>query len=285
MRSWPAAAWSGDRAASRFLAAERKAADREDNAMKLKDRVAIVTGGSQGIGEAIAIRYAAEGAKVAIVYHKNDEAADRVVESIVAAGGVARAIKADCAKIPDIERMVSEVIGAFGAVHILVNNAGVFRTVPVGETTEAIWDEQLDLNLKGAFFCVKALLPEFLRNGGGKVINITSIAGVGAFPNCPAYCASKGGLEILTKALAAELGRKNINVNSLGPGNVATPLNAHLRVPGNEAYINLMRTMTPTGRDFLTPEEMTGAAVFLASDDASAMHGATLMVDAGWSAW
>ena len=253
--------------------------------MKLKDKVAIVTGGSQGIGEAIAIRYAAEGAKVAIVYHSNDTLAAGVIDKIKASGGAAEAIKADCSKIPDIERMVGETVNAFGSVHILVNNAGLFRNVPVGETTEAIWDAQLDLNLKGAFFCVKAVLPEFRKNKYGKVINITSIAGVGAFPNCPAYCASKGGLENLTKALACELGRENINVNSLAPGSVATPLNAHLRAPGNEAYINLMRTMTPTGRDFLTVDEMTGAAVFLASDDASAIHGATLMVDAGWSAW
>ncbi|MGD0186632.1 MAG: SDR family oxidoreductase [Roseiarcus sp.] len=119
--------------------------------------------------------------------------------------------------------------------------------------------------------------------GGGQ--RRTSIAGVGAFPNCPAYCASKAGLENLTKALAAELGRLNVNVNSLAPGNVATPLNAHLRGPGNEEYIRMMRTMTPTGRDFLSVDEMTGAAVFLACDDASAIHGATLMVDAGWSAW
>ncbi|MGH7121761.1 MAG: SDR family NAD(P)-dependent oxidoreductase [Acetobacteraceae bacterium] len=253
--------------------------------MKLKGKVAIVTGGSQGIGKAIAIRYAAEGAKVALVYHRNSDAAAEVLDEIGSAGGHVRAFKADCSRIPDIEKMVAGVIATFGTVHILVNNAGVFRTVPVSETTEAIWDEQLDLNLKGAFFCVKAVLPEFMKNGGGRVINITSIAGVGAFPNCPAYCASKGGLEILTKALAVELGRYSINVNSVAPGNVATPLNAHLRQPGSEAYIALMRTMTPTGRDFLRPDEMTGAAVFLASEDARAMHGATVMVDAGWSAW
>ncbi|MEO8039323.1 MAG: glucose 1-dehydrogenase [Betaproteobacteria bacterium] len=253
--------------------------------MRLENRCAIVTGGSQGIGAAIALRYAREGAKVAIVYDRNDDNANAVARRIREAGGVAECIKADCSKVTEVERMVEAAIRSFGRVDILVNNAGIFRTVSVEETTEALWDQQVDLNLKGPFFCVRALVPEFRRNGGGKVINVTSIAGVGAFPNCAAYCASKGGLENLTRALATELGKLNINVNSLAPGNVATPINAHLRAPGQEAYVNQMRLMTPTGRDFLQPEEMTGAAVFLASDDAAAIHGATLLVDGGWAAW
>jgi NAD(P)-dependent dehydrogenase (short-subunit alcohol dehydrogenase family) len=260
--------------------------ERGMNAMRLKGKVAIVTGGSQGIGEAIARRYAAEGAKVAVVYHRNDDTAASVVAAITDAGGTAAAFKADVSQASESERLVAAVISRFGRVDILVNNAGLFRTVSVEETTEAIWDETMNLNLKGAFFCTKALIPEFKKNGGGKVINVTSTAGHVALPaQCAAYCASKGGLELLTKALAAEIGKYNVNVNALAPGNTATPLNAHLRGPGNESYMELMRTMTCTGRDFLAPEELAGPAVFLASDDCSGMHGATLMIDAGWTAW
>lgn len=253
--------------------------------MRLKGKVALVTGASQGIGEAIARRFAQEGALVAVNYSKNAAVADRVVAAIHAAGGIGEAFKADCSKVPRVERLVSDVVTAFGGLDILVNNAGVFRTVPVEETTEAIWDEQLDLNLKGCFFAVRAALPHFRARGRGKVINISSIFGAGSGPNCPAYCASKGGLIALTRALAVELGRENINVNSLAPGNIATPLNAHLRGPGNEDYVEFLRTMTPTGRDFLDPEELTGTAVYLASADSDAVHGQTVLVDAGWSAW
>lgn len=253
--------------------------------MRMQDKVALVTGSSVGIGEAIAKRFAKEGAKVAINYKSNDEGANRVVAEIADAGGTAKPFKADVSKVPEIERLIQTVIDEFGRIDILVNNAGVFRTVPIMETTEEIWDEQLDLNLRGYFFMVKTLVPHFRENGGGKVISISSIAGTGAFPNCPGYCASKGGVVNMTKALAAELGKDNINVNSIAPGNVATPLNAHLRVPGNEEYIKLMETLTPTGISFMDPDDMTGAAVFLATDDSKMVHGETILVDAGWSVW
>jgi NAD(P)-dependent dehydrogenase (short-subunit alcohol dehydrogenase family) len=259
----------------------------------LQGKVAVVTGAGGGIGRDIALAMAREGARVVvndIGAALNGEGRDAgpaqaVVDEIKALGGQAAANIDSVADPIAGRRMVECALDAFGRLDIVVNNAGVFHTVPVMETTEEIWDAQLDLNLKACFFMVKMLVPHFRENGGGKVINITSIAGTGAFPNCPAYCASKGGLVNLTRALAAELGKEQINVNSIAPGNVATPLNAHLRGPGNEQYMKLMRTLTPTGIDFIDAEDMTGTAVFLATDDARMIHGETIIVDAGWSVW
>jgi len=253
--------------------------------MRLAGKVALVTGSTQGIGKAIAERYAAEGAAVAIVSSNSLQRAESVAASIRAKGGKAEPFVADCSDVAAIRGLVGAVLERFGALDILVNNAGVMRTASIEETSEEKWDEQLNLNLKGPFFLTQACLPEFRRKGRGKVINVTSIWGIGAGPNCPAYCASKGGLENLTRALAVEIGKYNINVNSLAPGNIATPLNAHLRGPDMSAYIAQMRALTPTGRDFLDPEELTGTAVYLASPDSDAVHGVTVTVDAGWSAW
>jgi NAD(P)-dependent dehydrogenase (short-subunit alcohol dehydrogenase family) len=253
--------------------------------MRLADKVALVTGSTQGIGKAIAERYAAEGARVAIVASRDIARAESVTSAIRQKGGKAEAFVANCSDVGEIRKLVARVIERLGTVDILVNNAGVMHTASIEDTTEEKWDDQLNLNLKGAFFLTQACLPEFRRKGRGKVINITSIWGIGAGPNCPAYCASKGGLENLTRALAVEIGKHNINVNSLAPGNIATPLNAHLRGADMSAYIAQMRALTPTGRDFLQPEELTGTAVYLASEDSDSVHGVTVTVDAGWSAW
>lgn len=253
--------------------------------MQLKDKVAIVTGSTQGIGEAIALRFALEGAKVAIVASRDQSRAEAVVKQIEASNGTGAAFVADCSRVSDIKALSAAVVSKFGRVDILVNNAGIMHTAPIEDTTEEMWDSQIDLNLKGAFFMTQAVLPEFRKLGRGKVINISSIWGIGAGPNCPAYCAAKGGIVNLTRALAVEIGRENINVNSIAPGNIATPLNAHLRGEDMAPYIAQMRALTPTGRDFLKPEELTGTAVYLASSDSDAVHGVTVPVDAGWGAW
>lgn len=252
--------------------------------MKLAGKVALVTGGSQGIGAAIVRRYAEEGAQVAIVA-RGKEAAGALAAEIQANGGAARAFSADCSKVDEVRRVVQEVASHFGGIDIVVSNAGTFRTVSLAETTESIWDEQVDLNLKGAFFLVQAAAPHLEQRGNGKVILVSSIAGVRAFPNCPAYCASKAGVVNLTKALAIELAPKGINVNSIAPGNTETPINAHLRGPDNAEYIKLMSDRTPTGRAFIKTEDLSGVAAFLASSDAAAMHGSIVVVDDGWCAW
>jgi NAD(P)-dependent dehydrogenase (short-subunit alcohol dehydrogenase family) len=251
--------------------------------MKLAGKLAIVTGGSQGIGEAIARAYAAEGADIAIVSIGDQTQAGRIVADIEAMGRRAKAYVADCSIVAEIEAVVALIATDFEAIDILVNNAGVFRAASIESTTEVIWDFQVDLNLKGTFFFARSVLPHLRLRGRGKIINISSVAGVGAFPNCAAYCAAKGGVVNLTRALAAELAPEKINVNSIAPGNVATPMNAHLRSPGNEEFVIAQQKRTPTGRAYMQPEDIAGAAVFLASRDSDWMFGAILMVDDGWS--
>jgi len=252
--------------------------------MKLKGKVAIVTGGTQGIGEAIVRRYAQEGAAVAIVA-RGLERAEVLATEIAASGGNAKGFSADLSNVESINAVVEDIAQHFGGVDIVCNSAGTFRTMPIEDTTEATWDEQVDLNLKGAFFLVKAVAPKLQKRGGGRIVLISSIAGVRGFPNCAAYCASKGGVVNLTKALSLELASKGININTIAPGNVETPINAHLRGPENAEYMKLMSDRTPTGRAFLMPTDISGIATFLASDDAVAMHGAVVVADDGWCAW
>ena len=245
--------------------------------MKLEGKIAIVTGGSRGIGACIARRYGQEGATVAVVAHTKRDRAEGVVAEIEGAGGKAGAFVADIGAVADCERLAQEVIDAYGTVDILVNNAGIFTPTPIEEVTEEKWDAQHALNLKGAFFLTKAVVPTMKARGAGKIINISSIAGCGGFPNSSAYCATKGGLTNMTKALCLELAADGINVNALSPGNIKTDMNAAFRA--DEAYDARQAELTPAAIGHMDPEQLTGAAVFLASADSD------LVVDNGWAAW
>jgi len=251
--------------------------------MKLEGKVAIVTGSSRGIGACIARRFGREGAAVAVVGNTRRERAEAVVAEIEAAGGKARAFMADVGAVAECERLAREAIGAFGTVDILVNNAGIFTPMPIEEVTEENWDAQHALNLKGAFFMTKAVVPTMKAKGAGKIINISSIAGCGGFPQSAAYCATKGGLTNMTKALCLELAADGINVNTLSPGNIVTDMNAAFRA--TDGYDARQAELTPAGIGHMDPEQLTGAAVFLASADSDSVHGADLLVDNGWAAW
>ena len=248
--------------------------------MKLDGKVAIVTGGGSGIGAAIATAFAREGARVAVAGRRLEPIRD-VAEGIGRAGGLALAVAGDVRRVADAAGLVRATVERFGRLDILVNNAGIFRLSVVTTATEEDWDDILDTNLKGAFFCTKFAVLEMLKLGKGKIVNISSQAGAVGWPRGAAYCASKAGLEGLTRALAVDLAPHKINVNCIGPANIETPINRHLvREPG---YHRWLLDNTPYGR-VGTPADVAPAAVYLASEDADYVNGITLYVDGGWLA-
>lgn len=247
--------------------------------MRLENKVAIVTGGSVGIGAAICEAYGREGARVAVV-NRTAATGRQIAEKITGAGGTAKSFACDVSKKSEVDAMVAKVVAEFGTVDILIGNAGIMINKPAEEYTEDEWDRIIDTNLKGNFLLCQAVLPIMKKKKYGKIIFTASIAGTHAFPNALPYCASKGGVIMITKALAAEVAKHGINVNCISPGNTATPLNQHLQ--DDPEFVKLMASYTPTGRAYITTEEMTGAALFLASDESSAVHGLDLLVDDGW---
>jgi len=251
--------------------------------MRLRDRVAVITGGSQGIGEAFARRFAAEGAKVAIL-NRDQKKAAVVVDAIRASGGEALAIQADVARVGDIDAAVAQVVATYGTVHILLNNAGVYLMSRLGQTTEEAFDTMVDVNFKGVFFLCQRVLPVFERQGSGKIINIGSIFGNDGYPDSAVYCGTKGAIALLTKSLALELRNRNIQVNAIAPGWIETPMNEEARRTDAD-YLRTVDSRFGGPGGWMKPDELTGSAVFLASSDADSVTGAVLFVDRGWSAY
>jgi len=248
---------------------------------KLKDRVALITGISSGIGCATAMLFAHEGAKVVgadIDQRKGLE----VVEAIKNAGGEAIVIKADVSEIDDAKRMVTEALHLYSRIDILFNNAGIELVKTLKETTEKEWDKIIKVNLRSVFLCCKYVIPEMIRRGGGIIINNASVAGlVGSFSS--AYSASKGGIISLTKALALELASYNIRVNCICPGAIETPMLQRVfeKQGGARARENRIKSY-PMGR-FGKPEEVAQVALFLASEQSSFMTGTFIVVDGGFT--
>jgi 3-oxoacyl-[acyl-carrier protein] reductase len=242
----------------------------------LQDKIAIVTGASRGIGAAIAVELAGQGAKVVVNHRDSAAQAEAVVTQIVAAGGQALALQADVSIFADAQRLIKETLEHFGRVDILVNNAGTTRDTLLMMMSEDAWDIVIQTNLKSAFNCSKAALRPMIKQRAGRIINITSVSGLAGQAGQTNYSASKAGMIGFTKALAREVGTRNITANAVAPGFVPTVLTEGLTPEQKQAAI----AMTPLGR-FATPEEIAYAVAFLASDRAAFITGQILSVDGG----
>jgi len=246
--------------------------------MDLKNKVAIITGSRRGIGKAIALALAKAGANV-VVSDINLDDCNKVVEEIKAINGNALAVKADVSNPEDVSQMINLTTEKFGKVDILVNNAGIYMQKSLTDVTEQDFDRTLDINLKGVFLCSKAVVPEMIKQGKGKIINIASIAGQVGFANSSAYCASKGAIINITRELALELAQYKINVNAIGPGVIETDMTKDLLE--DKATKETLLANIPLSR-IGKPEDIANAALFLASDNSDYITGITLFVDGGW---
>lgn len=251
--------------------------------MKLEGKVAIVTGASNGIGRSIALGFAKEGANVAVGYNSNADNARKVVEEIEALGRKGIIFRADIATTEDNEKMVEETVEAFGRVDILVNNAGARDQAPIMEASPELWEHAVDSNLRGLFWAMKAVTPYMIKQGGGKIINISSLQGCRPCnPQRIAYTSTKRGVIAMTRAAAAELGPYKIYVNCISPGTIETNMGG-LKAQFTPEVIAQRCQYIPL-RYRAKPEAIIGPATFLASSDSDYVTGVNLVVDGGWNA-
>jgi glucose 1-dehydrogenase len=246
--------------------------------MKLKGQVALITGGSRSIGRSIALAFAREGAAVGVNYIRHAEEAQRTVREIEALGRRALPVKADTSQRAQVQEMVEEVAARLGPIDILVNNAGVQKRVYFLDLEEADWDWMLGVNLKGYFQVGQAVAARMKARGKGKIINISSEAAGFPAQRMTAYCVSKAGVAMLTKCMALELAPYGIRVNALAPGLTRTDINR--KDLEDETFLKARLARMPLGR-VLSPEDLAGAAIFLASADSDMITGVTLQVDGG----
>ncbi len=247
--------------------------------MRLKDKCAVVTGAATGIGQAIAVRFAQEGASVAIDYVGRPDATNETKEKISVSGGKVLALEADISKPDEVHRLIDSAVAAFGRLDIVVNNAGIEKKFPFIDYPLEELQKILNVNLIGPFLVCQAAAQQMIRQGlGGRFINISSVHEDLPMPTNAAYCASKGGLRMLTRTIAVELAKEKITVNNIGPGAVYTPIDADIE--GQPEMEKALMGEIPLGR-WAKPEEIAGLAVYLASDEAGYVTGSTYFIDGG----
>ena len=247
--------------------------------MRLEGKVAIVTGSSGGIGQAIAIRLAEEGADIVIDYRSHPEGAEETKTKVEATGRKGYVIQADLGIIEDVRKLISEGVQQFGKLDILINNAGLEKRADFWDVTEADYDSVINVNQKGVFFATQAIVQHLREtNRPGKIINISSVHEELPFPHFTSYCVSKGGVKMMMRNLAVELGSLGITINNVAPGAIETPINTELL--NDPEKLNAVLKNIPLGR-LGKPEDVAALVSFLASSDADYITGSTFYVDGG----
>jgi glucose 1-dehydrogenase len=248
-------------------------------ANRLEGKVVAITGGSQGIGLAIAQRFAQEGADISFCYRSNKSGANEVVANIQKLGRKCAGFQCDVGIVSDGQKFISDTVAQFGRIDVLINNAGLERHADFWDVTESDYDAVLNVNLKGLFFITQAFVKHRMEaKTGGKIINISSVHEELPFPHFTAYCASKGGVKMFTRNLSIELAPFGITINSIAPGAIETPINT--KILNDPAKLNALLENIPLGR-LGKPEDVASMAVFLASDESNYATGTTFFVDGG----